>query len=190
MMFARMCPLEGDAAHPQFEGYRSLSSTLMDLLRSVGCDEEGYATPRAAGGAATPTDGNDDDDTVEEDDDTDDQQITPGSSFPVTGFPVNDVFARLRERAEEGEDNGFPVTDVFERLREGSADSDAIATPSLVSSADSDADFSGLTSPRGSAIDFLPSASSSPWKIAGKASDRDRERDRFDQHSVLGLVPE
>ena len=39
MMFARMCGQDADR-HPQFDGYRSLSSTLANILKSVGCDEE------------------------------------------------------------------------------------------------------------------------------------------------------
>jgi hypothetical protein len=39
MMFARMCGQEEGDRHPQFDGYRSLSSTLANLLKSVGCDE-------------------------------------------------------------------------------------------------------------------------------------------------------
>jgi hypothetical protein len=39
MMFARMCGQEESDRHPQFDGYRSLSSTLANLLKSVGCDE-------------------------------------------------------------------------------------------------------------------------------------------------------
>lgn len=38
MMFARMCGQEESDRHPQFDGYRSLSSTLANLLKSVGCD--------------------------------------------------------------------------------------------------------------------------------------------------------
>lgn len=44
MMFAQMCP-ERDP-HPEFDGYRSISATLVDILRSVGCGEgEGSSTP-------------------------------------------------------------------------------------------------------------------------------------------------
>ncbi|KAK8861693.1 hypothetical protein IAR55_002516 [Kwoniella newhampshirensis] len=44
MMFARMCPREGVSGedgdrHPEFEGYRSISATLIELLKSVGCDD-------------------------------------------------------------------------------------------------------------------------------------------------------
>ncbi|OCF44082.1 hypothetical protein I317_02035 [Kwoniella heveanensis CBS 569] len=42
MMFARMCPqlnAEGGERHPEFEGYRSISATLVQLLKSVGCEE-------------------------------------------------------------------------------------------------------------------------------------------------------
>lgn len=39
IMFARMCGQDADR-HPQFDGYRSLSSTLANILKSVGCDED------------------------------------------------------------------------------------------------------------------------------------------------------
>ena len=46
MMFAQMCP--GRDRHPEFDGYRSISATLVDLLRGVGCGEgEGSSTPIA-----------------------------------------------------------------------------------------------------------------------------------------------
>lgn len=44
MMFARMCGQDADR-HPQFDGYRSLSSTLANILKSVGCDDESPVTP-------------------------------------------------------------------------------------------------------------------------------------------------
>lgn len=40
MMFARMCGPEITNRHPQFDGYRSLSSTLANILKSVGCEDE------------------------------------------------------------------------------------------------------------------------------------------------------
>ncbi|WVR03705.1 hypothetical protein IAU60_000700 [Kwoniella sp. DSM 27419] len=48
MMFARMCPILGAGGngnelndrHPEFEGYRSISATLAQLLKSVGCQED------------------------------------------------------------------------------------------------------------------------------------------------------
>ena len=43
-MFANMCS-ERDR-HPEFDGYRSISATLVDLLRGVGCAAgEGGSTP-------------------------------------------------------------------------------------------------------------------------------------------------
>lgn len=39
MMFARMCGQDADR-HPQFDGYRSLSSTLANILKSVGCEDD------------------------------------------------------------------------------------------------------------------------------------------------------
>ncbi|KAL7424688.1 hypothetical protein Q5752_000372 [Cryptotrichosporon argae] len=47
MMFARMCPgsLEPGNAQPQFEGYRSMSATLAELLRQISGDD-GPETPR------------------------------------------------------------------------------------------------------------------------------------------------
>lgn len=45
MMFARMSSLDRESAQPQFEGYRSLSATLVELLKSVGCDEDDEASP-------------------------------------------------------------------------------------------------------------------------------------------------
>lgn len=119
IMFARMCPLESDA-HPQFEGYRSLSATLVNLLQSVqtsDSDDEESATPRASFHER-------DDDTASEGDDE-----------------------------YEARDLPFPL---FARLRESSAESE-VGTPSLISSADSDTECSGLMSPRGSAVEFLPS---------------------------------
>jgi hypothetical protein len=127
MMFASMRGLESDG--PQFEGYRSLSSTLADLLRSVSCDDDGVSTPRV-GGSATPAD---------EDEDGEEAPSSPS------------------------------VPDLFVRLRESSTESDTVATPSLTS-ADSDGDCSGLASPDGSALDFLPGA---PWKAASLALHRE-----------------
>ncbi|WVQ78904.1 hypothetical protein IAT38_000995 [Cryptococcus sp. DSM 104549] len=45
MMFARLAQQEGSGAddrdrHPEFEGYRSISATLAQLLKSVGCEDE------------------------------------------------------------------------------------------------------------------------------------------------------
>jgi hypothetical protein len=40
MLFASMCKQDDKDVHPQFDGYRSLSSTLANILKSVGCDEE------------------------------------------------------------------------------------------------------------------------------------------------------
>jgi hypothetical protein len=122
MMFARMCPLDSDA-HPQFEGYRSLSATLVNLLQSVQSasdsdDEDASATPRASFHEG-------EDDTASEADD----------EFEARDLP-------------------FPL---FSRLRESSTDSEEVGTPSLISSADSDTECSGLMSPRGSAVEFLPS---------------------------------
>ncbi|BEJ16908.1 hypothetical protein CspHIS471_0603090 [Cutaneotrichosporon sp. HIS471] len=121
MMFARMCPLDGDA-HPQFEGYRSLSATLVNLLQSIQASESS---------------------------DEDDASATPRSSF----------HERDDDTASEGDDE-FEARDLpfmlFSRLRESSTDSE-VGTPSLISSADSDTECSGLMSPRGSAVEFLPS---------------------------------
>ncbi|CAK9785510.1 hypothetical protein CC85DRAFT_329230 [Cutaneotrichosporon oleaginosum] len=124
MMFARMCPLDSDA-HPQFEGYRSLSATLVSLLQSVQAesdDEDASATPRASFHEG------EDDDTASEGDDERDDFVSRDLPFPL-----------------------------FSRLRESSTDSDEVGTPSLISSADSDTECSGLMSPRGSAVEFLPS---------------------------------
>lgn len=106
-MFARMCPTGLDDTHPQFEGYRSLSATLRDLLASV---EDVAQTPEEEEQDAAPAE-------------------TP-----------------------------FPVTGVFSRLREDSVDTE-VGTPSLISSADSDGECSRLQSPRGSAVDFVPTSS-------------------------------
>ncbi len=47
MMFATMCS-ERDR-HPDFDGYRSISATLVDLLRNAGCGEgEGSSPPMPA----------------------------------------------------------------------------------------------------------------------------------------------
>ena len=44
MMFANMC--SDRDPQPEFDGYRSISATLVDLLRSAGCGEgEGVHTP-------------------------------------------------------------------------------------------------------------------------------------------------
>ncbi|KAL1411812.1 hypothetical protein Q8F55_002779 [Vanrija albida] len=154
MMFARMCPLGGQ---PQFEGYRSLSQTLTDLLRSVGCDssddeaeadDDAATTPRVL---HTPVGDNDDAEEDEEDDEPSEDHGFPVTAFPVTGFPVTNPTA-------------FPFSDLFHRLRENSEDSDdPIGTPSLISSADSDGEHSRLASPRGSAVDFLPGGAA-VWK--------------------------
>lgn len=128
MMFARMCPLDSDA-HPQFEGYRSLSATLANLLQSVASDsdeEDNSATPRASFHERE----DDEDDAASEASD-DDEELSPSRELP------------------------FPL---FTRLRESSTDSEEVGTPSLISSADSDTECSGLMSPRGSAVDFLPAA--------------------------------
>lgn len=128
MMFARMCPLESDA-HPQFEGYRSLSATLATLLQSVADsdeEEDASATPRAS--------------FHEREDDEDDAGSEASEDVAE--------FSPCRELQ-------FPL---FSRLRESSTDSEEVGTPSLISSADSDTECSGLMSPRGSAVDFLPAA--------------------------------
>jgi len=143
MMFARLCPTrEG----PQFEGYRSLSATLVNLLRSV---EDSEDDERVASREQS------EDELEDNDDDAD--RTSSSSSITAGGFPVTSVA-------------GFPVSssspvamgDLFLRLRESSADSDT-GTPSLVSSADSDGECSRLASPRGSAIEFVPGALP-PWK--------------------------
>lgn len=124
MMFARMCPLDSDA-HPQFEGYRSLSATLVNLLKSVASDS----------------------------DDDDDLSTTPRASFHEREIDSADDIIAAGDVSPTN-DLPFPF---FSRLREGSTDSEEVGTPSLVSSADSDTE-SGLMSPRGSAVDFLPPA--------------------------------
>lgn len=128
-MFSQMRGM--DAEGPQFEGFRSLSSTLADLLRSISCDDDGGATPRV-GGSSTPAD-------------CEATSTSPAAASSSSSSAVG-LFIRLRESSAE--------TDEEET---------EIATPSLVSSADSDADCSGLASPDGSALDFLPGA---PWKAA------------------------
>lgn len=40
MMFLQFCRQDADDRQPQFDGYRSISSTIVDVLRSVGCDQE------------------------------------------------------------------------------------------------------------------------------------------------------
>lgn len=153
MMFARMCPL---GRQPQFEGYRSLSQTLTDLLRSVGADsssdeeeadeaeDDAATTPRVV---HTPVG-----DSTEEEDDEESEQEDHG--FPITGL-TGLTFTN---------NTSFPFTDLFHRLRESSEDSDdPIGTPSLISSADSDGEHSRLASPRGSAVDFLPGGAA-VWK--------------------------
>ncbi|WOO80811.1 uncharacterized protein LOC62_03G004339 [Vanrija pseudolonga] len=155
MMFARMCPL---GRQPQFEGYRSLSQTLTDLLRSVGADssseeedadevegeDDAATTPRVA---HTPVG----DSTEEEDEDESEPE---DHGFPITGLTGLTVTSA----------SSFPFTDLFHRLRESSEDSDdPIGTPSLISSADSDGEHSRLASPRGSAVDFLPGGAA-VWK--------------------------
>lgn len=130
MMFARMCP---NRDGPQFEGYRSLSSTLVDLLRTVDCDDEERVASR------------------EESDNEDDDLTHPSSSIatPSDGsLPISPTSPA--------------IADLFSRLRESSGDCE-IGTPSLVSSADSEAECTGLQSPQGSALDFLP-GSAAPWK--------------------------
>ncbi|OXG10503.1 hypothetical protein C366_06747 [Cryptococcus neoformans Tu401-1] len=44
MMFARLCTRENGDRHPEFEGYRSLSAKLAELLKSVECDDEDGST--------------------------------------------------------------------------------------------------------------------------------------------------
>lgn len=46
MMFLQFCRQEADDRQPQFDGYRSISSTIVDVLRSVGCDQ----APQVASG--------------------------------------------------------------------------------------------------------------------------------------------
>lgn len=46
MMFLQFCRQDADDRQPQFDGYRSISSTIVDVLRSVGCDQE----PQVASG--------------------------------------------------------------------------------------------------------------------------------------------
>lgn len=98
MMFANMCP--GLDRHPEFDGYRSISATLVNLLRSVECDEGRCPS------APVPDEGDD--------------------RLPVA------VFSRLRETRFAGAE-----------------------TPSLISSAGSEAE-SGRDSPsRGVSVDGL-----------------------------------
>jgi hypothetical protein len=134
MMFSRLCPTRDG---PEFEGYRSLSSTLVDLLRSVDCDDDEQIASREA------SDEDDADHEGEHDHEHDDptspdSELPPSSPLPVSPYsPVGsmgDFFLRLRDCHES--DTG---------------------TPSLISSADSDGECPHLASPRGSAIDFLPS---------------------------------
>lgn len=124
MMFARMCPLDSDA-HPQFEGYRSLSATLANLLQSVQDSESSS--------------------------DEEDPSSTPRSSFHER---EDDTASEQGDVEFEARDLPFPL---FSRMRESSTDSE-VGTPSLISSADSDTECSGLMSPRASAMELLPSS--------------------------------
>lgn len=82
MMFARMCPLSGDDAQPQFEGYRSLSATLRDLLASV---EDSPSTPERDTDASSDEEG--------------EEPSSSSSSFPIS----SSVFSRLREDSVDTE---------------------------------------------------------------------------------------
>lgn len=122
MMFARMSSLDRESAQPQFEGYRSLSATLVELLKSVGCDE-------------------DDDSTV--------LSSTPCSSADEGGM----------SKLSSVSSNESIATVVFSRLRPDEDDEretePEIDTPSLISSADSEAECS-IASPPCSRVEFVP----------------------------------
>jgi hypothetical protein len=133
MMFTRLCPTRDG---PQFEGFRSLSSTLVDLLRSVEGDDDD--DERTASREQSDDEG-----------DNDEGQIS--SSLSSSGTLI------------EPSTGPAAMGDLFLRLRENSADSD-IGTPSLISSADSESDCYRLASPRGSAIECIPGAIP-PWKV-------------------------
>lgn len=60
MMFARLCTRENGDRHPEFEGYRSLSATLAELLKSVECDDEDGSTQEDEEEQAVEEDDNDD----------------------------------------------------------------------------------------------------------------------------------
>lgn len=127
MMFARMSSLDRESAQPQFEGYRSLSATLVELLKSVGCDE--------------------DDDTATTLSSTPGSSADEGGMSKLSSVSSNEsmatvVFSRLREERERPDDD--------ERETEPEID-----TPSLVSSADSEAECS-IASPPCSRVEFVP----------------------------------
>lgn len=77
MMFTRLCTRENGDRHPEFEGYRSLSATLAQLLKSVGCDDEGDLAQ---------TDG--DEEAAEEDDDEAEKKQSRCQSLDIFGLPT------------------------------------------------------------------------------------------------------
>ncbi|ADV25142.1 Hypothetical Protein CGB_L0460C [Cryptococcus gattii WM276] len=77
MMFTRLCTRENGDRHPEFEGYRSLSATLAQLLKSVGCDDEDDLAQ---------TDG--DEEAAEEDDDEAEKKQSRCQSLDIFGLPT------------------------------------------------------------------------------------------------------
>ncbi|WRT65812.1 uncharacterized protein IL334_002761 [Kwoniella shivajii] len=108
LMFARMCPQQAnDERHPEFEGYRSISATLANLLKSVNSCEE-------------VTEEDEEDCSVAEEDDDEENEIVRDCGFGFSSSTSKFDPLKIGERQEEEEE---------EEEREPD-------TPSLVSSAE------------------------------------------------------
>ncbi|WVQ93647.1 hypothetical protein IAU59_000723 [Kwoniella sp. CBS 9459] len=115
MMFARMCPQlndEGGERHPEFEGYRSISATLVQLLKSAGCDQEDTDSSRS-----------DEDEEIEEaEDDEDDAGSQRNCGFGFTSLKFGEFSTTTIDPDADHNNHDDPEPD----------------TPSLISSAGSE----------------------------------------------------
>ncbi|WVF66009.1 hypothetical protein IAT40_000747 [Kwoniella sp. CBS 6097] len=119
MMFARMCPqlnADGGERHPEFEGYRSISATLVQLLKTVGRDQEDSDSSRSDG----------DEDIIDEDEEDEDNQVQRDCGFGFTSLKFGE----------------FSSTTINPNLNHDHDHDLEPDTPSLISSAGSEAECS------------------------------------------------
>ncbi|ODN88762.1 hypothetical protein L198_06564 [Cryptococcus wingfieldii CBS 7118] len=92
MMFSRLCGRGGAEGerYPEFEGYKSLSATLVQLLQSVGCDD-GDATEAARG-----------ENEEEEDDEEEEEEEERGRDKGLNIFGLSSLPPRQEEAIETG----------------------------------------------------------------------------------------
>lgn len=117
MMFARLCTRENGDRHPEFEGYRSLSATLAELLKSVGCDDEDGSIQEHG-----------DEQALEEDGDGEEVRQSRSRSLNIFGLPT------LAQRSVTPTPTG---------------------TPSLVSTEESDTEYTIASPSMGTPADAL-----------------------------------